>query len=63
MLAPAVATFTLQLTDNAVYIAVYMAAVCVLSFIAIYAGAETYQRDIEEEVGERSPAPGGQPTG
>ena len=61
--APIVATFILQQTGNAIYIAVYMAAVCVLSFIAIYAGAETYQRDIEEEVGEQSPAPGGQPTG
>ncbi|MDQ3832840.1 MAG: hypothetical protein M3315_04250 [Actinomycetota bacterium] len=62
MLAPAVATFTLQLTDNAVYIAVYMAAVCVLSFVAIYAGAEAYQRYIEEAAGERLPAPGSQPT-
>jgi hypothetical protein len=24
---------------------------CVLSFVAIYAGAETYQLDIEEEMG------------
>ena len=58
MLAPVGATFILQLTGNAVYIA----AVCVLSFVAIYAGAETYQRDIEEAAGERLPAAGSQPT-
>ena len=62
MLTPLVATFILQLTGNTVYIAVYIAAVCVLSFVAIYAGAETYQRDIEVAAGERLPAPGSQPT-
>ena len=58
MLTPLVATFILQLTGNAVYIT----AVCVLSFVAIYARAETYQRDIEVAAGERLPAPGSQPT-
>ena len=61
MLAPVVATCILQLTGNAVYIAVSMVAVCMLSFVAIYAGAEAYQRDIEEAAGERLPAPGSQP--
>ncbi len=44
-----IATALLDATGNALYISAYMAGVCVLSFIAIFAGAETYQRDIEED--------------
>ena len=52
-----IATYLLNLTGSGLSIAVYMAVMCVISFIAIYAGAETYQRDIEEEVGGRQPTP------
>ncbi len=55
--APIVATALLAWTGSGLYIAAYMAAVCVLSFIAIFAGAETYQIDIEEETGDRSLVP------
>ncbi len=55
-----IATYLLDLTGSGLAIAAYIAGMCVISFIAIYAGAETYQRDIEEEVEGRSLAPGGQ---
>jgi sugar phosphate permease len=52
-LAPIIATFLLEQTGNAIYIAAYMAAVAVISFITIFVGAETYQRDVEEEARDR----------
>jgi hypothetical protein len=57
-----VATALLQYFGSSLYISAYMAAVCAISFIAIWAGAETYQRDIGEEAEYRQPAPEGQPT-
>ena len=46
-----IATYLLDLTGSGLSIAAYIAVMCVLSFVAIYAGAETYQLDIEEEMG------------
>ena len=46
-----VATALLDYTGSGLSVAAYIAVMCVISFIAIYAGAETYQRDIEEEAG------------
>ena len=51
-----VATALLQYFGSSLYISAYMAAVCVLSFIAVWAGAETYQRDIGEEAEYSRPA-------
>src|SRR5919107_597319 len=45
-----IATYLLDLTGSGLSIAAYIAVMCVLSFVAIYAGAETYQLDIEEEM-------------
>lgn len=47
-----IATYLLDLTGSGLSIAAYIAVMCVLSFVAIYAGAETYQLDIEEEMGD-----------
>lgn len=47
-----IATYLLGLTGSGLSIAAYIAVMCVLSFVAIYAGAETYQLDIEEEMGD-----------
>ena len=47
-----IATYLLDLTGSGLSIAAYIAVMCVLSFVAIYAGAETYQIDIEEEMGD-----------
>lgn len=52
-----IATYLLDLTGSGLSIAAYIAVMCVLSFIAIYAGAETYQLDIEEEMGDPQLAP------
>lgn len=52
-----IATYLLDLTGSGLSIAAYIAVMCVLSFIAIYAGAETYQLDIEEEMGDSQLAP------
>jgi MHS family shikimate/dehydroshikimate transporter-like MFS transporter len=47
-----IATYLLDLTGSGLSIAAYIAVMCVISFVAIYAGAETYQLDIEEEMGD-----------
>src|SRR5215212_413617 len=47
-----IATYLLDLTGSGLSIAAYIAVMCVISFIATYAGAETYQLDIEEEMGD-----------
>ena len=52
-----IATYLLDLTGSGLSIAAYIAVMCVLSFIAIYAGAETYQLDIEQEMGDPQLAP------
>ncbi|HLM77948.1 MAG TPA: MFS transporter [Rubrobacteraceae bacterium] len=57
-----IATALLAYTGTGFSVAAYIAVMCVLSFVAIYAGAETYQRDIEEDVGDPSLAPGSQAT-
>jgi MHS family shikimate/dehydroshikimate transporter-like MFS transporter len=57
-----IATYLLEQTGSGLSVAVYMAVMCVLSFVAIYAGAETYQRDIEEDATDPSLASGGQAT-
>lgn len=50
--APIIATALLAQFGNALYIAAYMAVAAVISSIAIFAGAETYQRDLDEEPAE-----------
>jgi MHS family shikimate/dehydroshikimate transporter-like MFS transporter len=57
-----IATYLLEQTGSGLSVAVYIAVMCVLSFVAIYAGAETYQRDIEEDATDPSLASGGQAT-
>jgi MFS transporter, MHS family, shikimate and dehydroshikimate transport protein len=54
-LAPIIATAILQQTGSSIFVAAYVAGVAVISFIAIYFGAETYQRDIyaDETAGSR----------
>ena len=53
--ASIIATALLAQTGSALYIAAYMAVVTLISFIAIFAGAETYQSDIQEERTEDRP--------
>ncbi len=53
-----IATALLDYTGSGLSIAAYIAVMCVLSFVAIFAGAETYQRNIEEEYGGQAVATG-----
>ncbi|MDQ3566602.1 MAG: MHS family MFS transporter [Actinomycetota bacterium] len=58
-LAPIIATAILQQTGSSIFIALYMAVVALISFIAISAGRETYQRDLDaDSSSESAPAPG-----
>lgn len=51
-LAPIIATTILQQTGSGIFVAVYITVVVVISFVAISAGEETYQTDIDADVAE-----------
>jgi metabolite-proton symporter len=53
-----IATALLDYTGSGLSVAAYIAVMCVLSSVAIFAGAETYQRDIEEEYSGQAVATG-----
>jgi MFS family permease len=58
-LAPFVATALFAATGTSLSIAVYVAAMAVISFVCMYLITETYQKDIHDDVPSEAPAPAG----
>jgi metabolite-proton symporter len=54
--APFIATALFAATDTSLSIAIYIAAMAVISFVCMYLITETYQTDIEEDVPPDRPA-------